>query len=94
MQLSINEVYIHVTYGSKVLLQRVEVSKILKTLGVRQAGTQQMIMEFEQQLGKMYKFGCALIACALKQHECYLSYRGVYIPSITYDFAASSFTVA
>eukprot|EP00957_Ditylum_brightwellii_P142130 10829049-Ditylum_brightwellii.AAC.1 len=61
-------------------------------LGVHQAATMQMKTEFDIQLGKAYKFGCAIVACPLQQHECYLSYRMIYIPLVTYGFPATFFT--
>eukprot|EP00957_Ditylum_brightwellii_P117376 8952071-Ditylum_brightwellii.AAC.1 len=55
-------------------------------LGVKQAATMNMDSEFETQSGKTYKFGCAIVASPLQWHECYLSYRTIYILSDTYGF--------
>eukprot|EP00957_Ditylum_brightwellii_P000253 19663-Ditylum_brightwellii.AAC.1 len=90
-ELSPNVVHIDTADGMKVLLQRVDVATGQRMLGVCQEATLQMTAEFDQQLGKMLKFTCAITACPLKQHECYIGYRLVYIPSVTYGFATTSF---
>eukprot|EP00957_Ditylum_brightwellii_P046356 3518143-Ditylum_brightwellii.AAC.2 len=69
--------------GIKVQLQRAKTNNARRMLGVRQASSLQMDTEFKIQLGKTPKFGCAMVACPLQKHECFLSYKTVYIPSIT-----------
>eukprot|EP00957_Ditylum_brightwellii_P074933 5694814-Ditylum_brightwellii.AAC.1 len=87
-----NTVKINAATGTQVKLERTGTKSARRMLGVRQAVTMQMKTEFDIQLGKTCKFGCATVACPLQKHECYLSYRTIYIPSVTYGFPATFFT--
>eukprot|EP00957_Ditylum_brightwellii_P080388 6114404-Ditylum_brightwellii.AAC.1 len=89
-----NTVSIRSETGHNTVLEQVDAHKGVRILGVRQAGSLQMDTEFDHQHGKTYKFGCATVICPLQQHEIFLSYRTIYIPSLTYSFAATLFTAA
>eukprot|EP00957_Ditylum_brightwellii_P138510 10557745-Ditylum_brightwellii.AAC.2 len=85
-----NTVKINAASGKQVKLERADANSTRRMLGVCQAARMQMKTEFDIQLGKTYKFGCATVACPLQKHECYLSYRTIYIPLVTYGFPANS----
>eukprot|EP00957_Ditylum_brightwellii_P067937 5157643-Ditylum_brightwellii.AAC.1 len=44
-------------------------------------------------MGKTHKFSTAIVACPLHQHECFLKYKTIYVPSIVYGFEASCFNI-
>eukprot|EP00957_Ditylum_brightwellii_P069725 5295272-Ditylum_brightwellii.AAC.1 len=63
------DVEIPMTSGQNTVIERVPVQKGVQMLWVQQAGTMQMEAEFDHQLGKTYKFVCAILTCPLKRHE-------------------------
>eukprot|EP00957_Ditylum_brightwellii_P037925 2868572-Ditylum_brightwellii.AAC.2 len=90
--LPLNDVEIPKATGQNTVLERIPVQKGFRMLGVRQAGIMQMEIEFDHQLGKTCKFACTILTLPLKKHEYLPDYRSVYIPPLTYGFAAMSFT--
>eukprot|EP00957_Ditylum_brightwellii_P068377 5190977-Ditylum_brightwellii.AAC.1 len=91
-KLPVNNIDIVDVLEHTMRMERVPVEKGVRMLGVRQAGSLQMNSKFDIQLAKTVKVSLAIVACPLKRHEVFLGYRTVYIPSLTYGFAATSFT--
>ena len=60
-------------------------------LGVQKAGNLQEKTEFTHLLQKTQKFAKAITACPVKSHEVWEGYQAIYMPSIKYSLATTSF---
>ena len=80
------------TTGNATPLQQVSPYNSIKMLGVHKAASLDKTIEFNYLHDKLKVFTCALIACPLQQHEVWLSYTTIYLPSIMYPLSTTSFT--
>ena len=77
--------------GETAQIKRVSEITAIKMLGVQKAGNLQEKTEFTHLMQKTQKFAKAITACPVKSHEVWEGYRAIYIPSIKYSLATTSF---
>eukprot|EP00957_Ditylum_brightwellii_P089189 6792198-Ditylum_brightwellii.AAC.1 len=87
-----NQVKLQDTHGNITPLQQVSPYNSIKMLGVHKAATLDDTIEFNNLHNTLKVFTCALSACPLQQHEVWLSYTTIYLPSIMYPLSTTSFT--
>eukprot|EP00978_Attheya_sp_CCMP212_P008865 scaffold20824_cov34-Attheya_sp.AAC.2 len=61
-------------------------------LGVRKAGDLKESEELKHLLEKTVKFTSSVVACPVKPHEIWEAYNTIYLTSIMYHLASTSFS--